>query len=250
MIAAYSCERILNQVDLADNQLSLIQDQIYSALATNVWARALVGEAAYGLEGFTMMPLEMAELWFADANPRFPPESPRTLEYTLYSWSGLEATDRECYIDTMIQMQAAAKEELPRRLTLASNIAYEVSGGTNRMPFVKSLTRMLIPSIADGFYRDARSTATLRCGLAALAVERFRIAHDGKLPSGLAELVPQFLAAVPADPYDGKPLRFRPLAKGFVVYSLGEDADDDGGRPRKIGQKVAGDYDVTFRIER
>ena len=81
-------------------------------------------------------------------------------------------------------------------------------------------------------------------------MERFRIAHDGKLPSALAELVPQYLAAVPTDPFDGKPLRFRPLAKGFVVYSLGEDGDDDGGRPRKSGQKVAGDFDVTFRIER
>ena len=109
---------------------------------------------------------------------------------------------------------------------------------------------MLIPSLAKTFQRDASNTAALRCAVAALGVERFRIAHDGKLPSTLAELVPQYLAAVPTDPYDGKPLRFKPLTQGFVVYSLGEDGDDDGGRPFKRGQKTPGDYDVTFRIER
>jgi hypothetical protein len=39
--------------------------------------------------------------------------------------------------------------------------------------------------------------------------------------------VPAYLAAVPADPYDGKPFRYS-AAKG-VVYSVSKDLRDDGG---------------------
>jgi len=36
-------------------------------------------------------------------------------------------------------------------------------------------------------------------------------------------LVPGQLSAVPADPFDGKPLRFKRLTKGYVIYSIGKD---------------------------
>jgi hypothetical protein len=50
---------------------------------------------------------------------------------------------------------------------------------------------------------------------------------EGKLPADLQALVPAYLAAVPADPYDGKPFRYS-AAKG-VVYSVSKDLRDDGG---------------------
>lgn len=249
-IAASACERVLNRLDLTDEQLARIQGQFAATLATNVLARGIAGETAFALDGFTMRPAQMAAMMGPLGGGGAAPPIGQTFGYTLYDWSGLRGADHECYLDAMIRLQEAANEEYPRRLTTASNIAFEVKGGTNAWPFVKSFSRALVPSLASGFGRDAHLTATLRCGLAALAVERFRIAHDGKLPDTLAEVVPRYLAAVPSDPYDGKPLRFLRLAKGFVVYSLGEDGDDDGGRPKKVGQKVAGDYDVTFRIER
>jgi hypothetical protein len=69
--------------------------------------------------------------------------------------------------------------------------------------------------------------------------------HDGaNHPVGLP-----FLASVPADPFDAKPLRFRHRPIGFVVYSIGVDGTDDGGaeRPRKGRLK---NYDRTFVVER
>jgi hypothetical protein len=45
-------------------------------------------------------------------------------------------------------------------------------------------------------------------------------------------LVPEFLPAVPVDPADGQPLRYRAAAAGgFTLYSVGEDGVDDGGNP-------------------
>jgi hypothetical protein len=39
----------------------------------------------------------------------------------------------------------------------------------------------------------------------------------------------RLLAKVPADPYDGKPLRYRRLKDGVVIYCIGPDGKDDGG---------------------
>ncbi len=249
-IGASSAERVINRLELTDQQLARIQAVIGSALATNSLARWLVGEMTFGMDTFSQVAAQMAQMMSAAGGVTTGPFSGARFGYMIYAASGLMGADEGAYVDAMIRLQEAANEEFPRRLTTVSNIAYEVSGGTNGWPFVKVMTRMTIPSFAKGFQRDASNSATLRCALAALAVERYRMAHDGKLPATLADLVPQYLAAVPLDPYDGKPLRFKPLVKGFVVYSLGEDGDDDGGRPRKVGQKVVGGYDVTFRIER
>ncbi|MBN1443872.1 MAG: hypothetical protein JXA90_14270 [Planctomycetes bacterium] len=51
--------------------------------------------------------------------------------------------------------------------------------------------------------------------------------EHGALPEKLEDLVPAFLDAVPADPYDGQPLRYSRQKR--LVYSVGEDLVDDGG---------------------
>lgn len=73
-----------------------------------------------------------------------------------------------------------------------------------------------------------RSVAELRCATVALAAERYRQAR-GAWPESPAALVPEFLPAVPVDPFDGQPLRWRRTADGVVVYCLGPDGIDDGG---------------------
>jgi hypothetical protein len=71
--------------------------------------------------------------------------------------------------------------------------------------------------------------AELRCVVAMLAAERYRLAR-GNWPTSLNDLVPAFLGEVPTDPFDGKPLRLRRLADGVVIYSVGLDGIDNGGK--------------------
>lgn len=56
-----------------------------------------------------------------------------------------------------------------------------------------------------------------------VALKGYRVAHR-KLPASLGDLAPEFLAIVPRDAYDGKPLRYSPEKR--VVYSVGEDLYD------------------------
>src|SRR5262249_59591959 len=73
-----------------------------------------------------------------------------------------------------------------------------------------------------------RSQATMRCAIAAVAAERFR-RKVGKWPESVNALVPNYLAEVTVDPFDGKPLRCRRLKDGIVIYSLGPDLKDNEG---------------------
>ncbi len=69
-----------------------------------------------------------------------------------------------------------------------------------------------------------RSQAELRCALAALGVERYR-QKLGEWPESLDDLG-ILLVKVPADPFDGKPLRLRKQKDGIVVYSVGPGGKD------------------------
>jgi len=68
-----------------------------------------------------------------------------------------------------------------------------------------------------------------RVVITAVALKRFQLRH-GHWPGTLNELTPEFLTAVPIDPYDGKPLKYHPNPDAtYLLYSVGEDGVDDGG---------------------
>lgn len=86
-------------------------------------------------------------------------------------------------------------------------------------------------SVDGMFARIARpdDLVNLRASIAAIAVERHRRDHNGALPAALQDLVPQYLAVVPADPVTGGPLLFKRDAAAYTIYSVGPDKKDDGG---------------------
>jgi len=64
----------------------------------------------------------------------------------------------------------------------------------------------------------------------ACALERYRLAN-GQFPETLDTLAPKFIAQVPDDIINGQPLKYRRTADGrFVLYSVGENETDDGGK--------------------
>jgi hypothetical protein len=105
----------------------------------------------------------------------------------------------------------------------------------------------IYPGYARGNYEGI---ARLRIIRAVLGVERWCPAHNGNVPDSLAELAPNFIQAIPTDPFDDQPLRYKKLARGYVVYSIGPDFADDGGKPEPVGAKDTDHYDITFTVER
>jgi hypothetical protein len=62
-----------------------------------------------------------------------------------------------------------------------------------------------------------------------LGVRLFQ-SDEGRWPDSLEDLVPNYLPAIPIDPYSNQPLKYRPEPMGFVLYSVGDDGIDNGGR--------------------
>jgi len=88
---------------------------------------------------------------------------------------------------------------------------------------------MCIPNFTRAGERAVQTETERQMTLAAIAMKRLHLRH-GQLPPRLDALVPEFLPAVPYDYMSAKPLGYRLKAEGsYVLYSVGEDGNDDGG---------------------
>jgi len=82
-----------------------------------------------------------------------------------------------------------------------------------------------------------------QCCRVAIAAKRWSLAHEGKRVSALTDLVPDYLAAVPLDPYDNQPLKWD--AATATVYCIGQDGVDNipdfkPGEASSFGEMGAG----------
>jgi hypothetical protein len=92
--------------------------------------------------------------------------------------------------------------------------------------------RLLVPA-----YDSLRNTIAASNGeregvLIGLALELYHREH-GKWPASLAELSPRWLPTVPLDRITGEALHYKIVHDRPVMYSVGVDSDDDGGRTPK-----------------
>jgi ABC-type transport system involved in multi-copper enzyme maturation permease subunit len=148
---------------------------------------------------------------------------------------------RASFLELLNEIVEAAK--LPDDKQAAEIKRIEIS-----LPNRSMAVRQLAPAVlrVDGAFR--RTKALLRCAIVALAVERYRIQH-GRWPESLADLSPDLIAKIPMDPYIGKPLRYRRLADGVVIYSVGLDGKDDGGKiDRKNPNPSAPGTDIGIQL--
>ena len=93
---------------------------------------------------------------------------------------------------------------------------------------------------------QARHEALTSCARVAVALELLR-KRTGEYPQTLDALIPDILAAIPIDPFDGQPVRYVRSEDRVAVYSIGENLQDDGGtedpqRPRE--------GDIVFTVRR
>jgi hypothetical protein len=144
-------------------------------------------------------------------------------------WSGWRMRDnfrREHPLMLQLHTERIAAVGLPLHEQIEADKQFQ-NGGAG-LPPDAILTRLMLPAAEKLGAAVRRTHALVRCLTVLLATERYRRAQ-GRWPARLAELTPKYLAAVPLDPFDGKPLRYRRLADGVMVYSVGQDGTDDGG---------------------
>ena len=91
------------------------------------------------------------------------------------------------------------------------------------------VVRMCMFSVPDIARVRAQYWANKDALLTTVAILRFRDDRSS-LPKDLQELLSAgYLSELPMDPYSDGPLVYRQTEDDFLLYSLGEDFDDDGG---------------------
>jgi hypothetical protein len=113
-------------------------------------------------------------------------------------------------------------------------------GGRGHGVFVS----ILLPSMSRMLITCGMIEATDACAEVAVAMTRFRLDH-GAMPARLDDLVPDYLDAVPTDPFDGKPIRLAVKPDRWIIYSVGPDGVDNGGVEMDKNRK--GDVIFTLR---
>jgi hypothetical protein len=223
--------------------------------------RALRMEEAFGLAAFydlTVEKIPFSELGLAP--PEQSSSSPAILGCApLYRWFWL-ATDQELYRRQMKQWQQWASRPyweskaywdewdalaklLDDRLNCESKADWDRCEGSIR-DGAGVLTRQLLGAPCRGAETTAQADARRDLMRLGLATYRFQASH-GRLPAKPDELVPEFIPAVPQDPFDGKPLRMKKTARGLVLYSIGPDMTDNGGAPFDPATRTG---DITFTV--
>jgi hypothetical protein len=119
------------------------------------------------------------------------------------------------------------------------------------------LAATLLPASDAFVVQQYRVLADRRLAATALALRLYAAEHAGNYPESLDELVPNYLPALPKDPFatGGKPLSYSTAAdpKEPIVYSVGQNGTDGGGstapnNPRRAGISRWETDDVVLRM--
>jgi hypothetical protein len=237
-VALASLERVLAQGEPSPAGLAELQQALEDEERQPDLLTGLRGERA-GVD-MLMQNLESHRVPLSVTLNGFGPGSGTQLKPTPLLLPGGLQGQHAALLDTMTQMVEAAKQPMPQ----PTQQLQQIERATRDGPY---LVRLLIPAMAKVGEASQRGLAQTRCGIVLLAAERYRREHRN-WPASLPALVEAgYLREVPTDPYDGKPLRLRRVADGLVVYTVGPDGKDDGGKLDPKGQYPPG-TDLGMRL--
>ena len=233
-IAREQLKILMPTVDFSDEDLRGLQDHFRAIDYRDGLHRAMMGERAMGIDAF---------------------QNPDSLgrQSRLYTRSPLrfaQGSGFVLYLEHMDRGVLASQQPWPQALQAAEQAEAKRDDFVDNASLFTRLTHIFLGSVAPldiVFHISACGVAMNDAADAAIAVELYRRA-EGKLPQRLDDLVPDFLPQVPADPFDGQPLRYVVREEEYLVYSVGTDRVDNGGN----GDPDYGDTqpDVVFRVRR
>ena len=163
--------------------------------------------SAHGLSG-AAVPTALTFL----VRPAFQLDAVRMMDWTTrYAEAGSSVTYPEAAV-----LAPSDSEFEPRSTT--------VEDGT------RPVSRIFMSSFSRALVLHFRAIANRRLAATALAVRLYEL-DNGQRPAALAALVPDYLDAVPRDPFtaDDRALGYKPEAEKAILYSIGVDGRDDDG---------------------
>lgn len=233
-----------------ESQLTALARQVRVDNEGPAFRNALAGEICFGRDVYHA--LRMGELRrltapIADSEGgEATPDLPTGAGWFLRSL-GYHDRDELAYLQGVHLL--LKQSSLPTHEQLAKQNEIEAFNQSAKDGF-KLLASMLLPALSKVSSRELSCVAEGRVIATAIAVERFRRAHDNRPPLALAELDNLLSSDAKTDPFTGRQLVYRLEAQGYVIYSVGDDGiDHNGTEMPESGNKSSfrGKTDIVFR---
>jgi hypothetical protein len=239
-ITSRNLQEVLRYGGLDNEQTSRLSSLLAESDLRQDYLRAIQGERATGLIAFEQI-REDPRLFFESVDLEGGPIIPRltvtVLKPLLYS-------DERFYLRHMGKVIADAK--LPITVSRGDGPEDDLEGVHLWQAPVSSLLLPVFSRAKTAVYESLAETRICRIGL---DLEAYRHRH-GEYPDSLARLSFSDTEML-EDPFGGKSFIYKRQAKGFILYSVGPDMKDDGGRPvsDEQGQDSA-KGDIVWRVSR
>jgi len=242
-MAFTTLERRANAGTLREDEIALLAGAFSKTTVTNTTAQAMIGERARTLPYFRITKDELAKIR-PPTDESDPAKNSPVPCYgpTILRWIGYYELDYGSYLIGMSKGIALLSDPAPENLRASGYFARVGEGSKLRH---RTLSAQTLSACASAVLRENDVVANQRLALTALALESFRNTN-GRLPEQLDELVSKFLEEIPEDPFLGVELEYRRTEKGYLIYSVGRDREDNGG----LEQSDKKSCDITFTVER
>jgi hypothetical protein len=145
-------------------------------------------------------------------------------------WFRLSQVRTNEFFDRMIGQGLQMTSSLPDDPLLRPGASYIA-----RLPYI--LYVATVPAFSNIQQKYALASSFHDQVITACALERFQ-RKNNTYPEKLDALLPHYQTSIPRDPVDGLPMRYRRADDGgFILWSIGANRIDDGGKsdPKKSG---------------
>jgi hypothetical protein len=237
-ITVAALENAMNRTQFSEEELAELQNFFATALPPKS-EHSIVGQ---GMRGEKVM----ASTPFYELYPQY---RSRTFNTDTWGYRLFWAFNRVALLRCHAELNAQNHVEtatLPRgKMRYSSPLLTEIEdAGSTRYIMVQ----MLMPALERAYLAEWRDRCYMDMAVAACAVERYRL-KQGRLPETLDALVPEFLDAVPVDPFnENAPITYRVREDGeFVIYTWAMNGMDDQGTPLEKGSGWHS-ADFTFTV--
>ena len=200
-------EQILCEQQLEPGVANDFQEYLSRIDLRKTFTDGMIGERALGLGQLETM-LQKPRTW-----PLWKLEK---LTYIRYMSRVVEA-HRLPYCDAVDEIESANRE-------------------LKALPFYQGiLAKILIPVFARAVHKRGQAEANIALCRVVLALKAYKY-ERGAYPDSLEKLKETLDWELPEDPFSGKEFIYQREGEGFILYSISQDLEDDGGMPERDEQ--------------
>ncbi len=227
VITARGLEQVLQYGDISEAQGAHLYQVLGSIDMVPGYLKAMQGERTFGIWAFDFCLKKTNEfLCLLSSSEESLPMNWK-LSCLIFIWRPVLYADEMHYLRYMDMLNDLARK--PYRE--AKHIFKDVEKNSN-IPKWAVITRILTPVYGRVRMRVDEATAMIEGSRIILALKVYKNRH-GAYPESLDELRSRLGWELPKDPFSGKDFIYRREGKGFILYSVGGNLQDDKAQPVK-----------------